>query len=90
MRVLASQGKNRLYIGNLPKQLTHAEVEAILKPLTKGELARKLIVPSTCIKLHSYFPIMCLDTESERVFLLQLSVNIDLIFSVDVDPTETQ
>lgn len=38
MRVLASQGKNRLYIGNLPKQLTHAEVEAILKPLTKGEL----------------------------------------------------
>ena len=36
VRVLPSQGKNRLYIGNLPKQLSQDEVEAILKPLTKG------------------------------------------------------
>ena len=33
---------------------------------------------------------MCLDTESVRVFLLQLSVNIDPIFIGDVDPTGMQ
>lgn len=36
VRVLPSQGKNRLYIGNLPRQLTKDAVVAMMKPLTKG------------------------------------------------------
>ena len=36
VRVLPSQAKNRLYVGNIPKSLTHDQLVDMLKPLTKG------------------------------------------------------
>ena len=36
VRVLPSQAKNRLYVGNIPKSLTHDQLVDTLKPLTKG------------------------------------------------------
>jgi len=34
--VLPSQAKNRLYVGNIPKSLSHEQLVDTLKPLTKG------------------------------------------------------
>ena len=36
VRVLPSQAKNRLYVGNIPRALTHEQLVDILKPITKG------------------------------------------------------
>ena len=36
VRVLPSQAKNRLYVGNIPRALTHDQLVDILKPFTKG------------------------------------------------------
>ncbi len=36
VRVLPSQAKNRLYVGNIPKSLSHEQLVDTLKPLTKG------------------------------------------------------
>ena len=38
IRVLPSQSKNRLYLGNLPKTITKDELDAQVRAATKGAL----------------------------------------------------
>lgn len=49
IRVLPSQSKNRLYLGNLPKTITKDELDAQVRAATKGALICML-----CLRQHVY------------------------------------
>lgn len=51
IRVLPSQSKNRLYLGNLPKTITKDELDAQVRAATKGTLVVHAVLLAACTVL---------------------------------------
>lgn len=53
MRVAPSQSKHKLYVGNLPKDMSKEDLEAVLQPLVKGAPRAFAALPGSPAARHA-------------------------------------